>query len=61
VVPAKGFSESGEATGSGALAATMRAERVPLRGIYEGKTGGAFEDKDGAMKDFEEQRKSQKQ
>jgi hypothetical protein len=39
----------------------MRAEDVPLRGLYEGKTWGEFEDKDGPMKGFEEQRKSQKQ
>jgi hypothetical protein len=45
MVLAKSFSESGEATGSGALAGTMRAESVPLRGIYEGKTGGEFEEK----------------
>jgi hypothetical protein len=45
MVPAKSSSESGEATGSGALAAKMRAEDVPLRVIYEGKTGGEFEEK----------------
>jgi hypothetical protein len=61
MVPAKSFSESGKATGSGALPGAMRADGVPLRGIYEGKTGGEFEDKDGAMEDVEGQRKSQKQ
>jgi hypothetical protein len=45
MVPAKGFSESGEATGSGALTGKMHAEDVPLRVIYEGKTGGEFEEK----------------